>query len=402
MIKKAVIGIFAFFYIPGGGLNAQTLGQTYNNVTSHSTEESNNDITSYFRIVANHITSDSSGYTLNMSLIAFRDSAHWKTGKNFKTPLNTFLRHTQISGTVNLDKSQNITNIGLKPTFAVWDKRDTALYWLSQFNQMAGNNNLSSQKFEHIEDTISLITQRRYADTLKKQKGLSDDAALIAVSDSLQKWNNTNGKLDSSKINKTFINILNIYSKKIYGTNYFELSKNISDLDNLAAKMVQQKGIVTVYPSATYNYANKKMEDYSFGFTYLVGLSRNPKKKPWQFQVQGSIDDKDTTSAKSVNNFVPSLSGSMGINKVLAENSQKQSIMELDFSGQLKHYLMNNAKQPTPTIDATFKIQAFKNTWLPLTLSYDPGKGNLLGYINIAININNSSSSTGGTKKSGK
>ncbi|HTA26881.1 MAG TPA: hypothetical protein VK809_03785 [Bacteroidia bacterium] len=404
MIKKIAIYIVTAFFIYNGGLDAQQkLVQTYDNVTSQSTEQSNNDITSYFRIVANHITSDSSGYTLNMSLIALRDSSKWRRDTDFKNKWNTFLRHSQISGGVSLDKSQSINNINLKYTIAIWDKRDTALYWLSEFNRIVGDSNSSSKNLEHIQGTISKWTQLKYADTLKKQKGLTDDAALAAVGDSMRRWNKKDGtSLDSSKINKTFLKLLNICSQQLYNTDYFKLQRKIRDADNLAEKMVQQKGIFTAYPSTTYSYADKKMNDYSLGFTYLVGIFRNPQKKPWQFQVAGSVESKDTTSTKSVNTFSTSVNGSIGINKVLAENGQKQSIMEFNLSGQLKHYLMNSVKQTTPTIDATFKIQAIKNTWVPLTLSYNPGKGNVFGYINVTINIDKGSSSSKTATKSSK
>ncbi|WP_026769961.1 hypothetical protein [Asinibacterium sp. OR53] len=353
--------------------------KTNDSVNSRATEEYNNQLTSYFRVVADHITSGTSGYTFKMSLMSLKsikDSAKWTIDTNFVNPKNRFLRYTEINAGVNMDKSQNITNINLGSVFTILNKRDSAIYVYR--NKQSELNALS----------IMRIAKIKYYDDLIKS-GKSEPEADNITNTAFNTINLEGGK-SIGEIDKNYLKYLNAVTDSI------TKSKALSFLDyytgwhkdfNLFAKSIQRKPLWIAYPAISYNYQYGAFSKLGAGSNLLVSLNKNPEKKPLELISTVSYYFQDDTATTKVSLEQSIGDFSLGVNKILLENEKGESQMELKFSGDYS-YVFNTAKDRGKlTANAVFKYKLFQSVWLPLTVSYDPSKGNLFGFISVTINF---------------
>ena len=82
---------------------------------------------------------------------------------------------------------------------------------------------------------------------------------------------------------------------------------------------------------------------------------------------------------------------SAGINFSLFQGNAHKSIIEfkpyLEYQSILSTTI-NNEKKDLFTANADLRIRITDNLWIPFTLKYDVKKGNFLGFLNVALNMN--------------
>ena len=343
-----------------------------------STEEFNSKLTNYIRVVADHITNDKSGYTLKMSLLALKDSSSWTTDNDFLSNKIRFLRNTEIAGGVTLNNNQKIAGLNLGFTFTLLNRRDSAVFVYIR-------PGITKER-----SRIGVVANQQYFSSLIKSGQSKENAQKIADAAllTLNKYNISHNEDDIDPTFKSFLDKATKQSSSFKGLTYREaFERSISDFVNYT-KSVQRKPLWTIYPSASYDYSGGGFDKIGFGSTFLAGLGKNLQRKPWELDIEGGFYAQNDTSSQKTDMDEHVAFISAGINKVLLQNDRGESKMEFKFDGKYQYNFQKNVIQQTPTINATFKVLVIKSLWIPLTVSYDPNKGNVFGFINVAVNIN--------------
>jgi hypothetical protein len=373
-MKNLLLLFLLFSFCCKSYAQVRTAWQLYQDVSSHATEEYNSKITSYMRVVADHVTSDKSGYTFKMSLIAFKNQQKLDDIEFLKR-INRFLRYAEVSGGVSFNKQQKINNINAGAVFTLLNRRDTAVYVFK--------NKIAQITVQDIMRNAS----RNYINFLieKKGKTLTEADSIAGVS-----MNTVNfvGGHAVSEVDADFIPFLNQESRLQTGLTFPEFYQVMYDDFDKFSKTVQRRPLWTLFPSLSYNYLESGWEKIGGGSEFLVSLGKDVNKKPWELVARLSYYQENDTATKKINLNSKTGSFSLGINKVLLENSQGESQMELKFSSEFPHNFSKAATQKNPTLNLDFKYKLFQSVWLPITISYDPERGNLAGFLNITMNLN--------------
>jgi len=159
---------------------------------------------------------------------------------------------------------------------------------------------------------------------------------------------------------------------------------------SIAAKYAR-KPLWTFSPTGTYDRINKQGQ-YSLSSDFTVGLGKDLNKKPWEIEIKGLFKIQNDTTVKKTNYDSKPFSFSLGINKILVENEEKESKMEFKFFTQYDHQfgvVPAGTEKDLFTLNSTLRINVFKSLWLPLTIKYDPKNSNFLTYFSVTANIGN-------------
>ncbi len=159
---------------------------------------------------------------------------------------------------------------------------------------------------------------------------------------------------------------------------------------SIAAKYAR-KPLWTLSPTGNYDLVNKQGQ-YSLSSDFTVGLGKDLNKKPWEIEIKGLFKIQNDSTVKKTNYDSKPFSFSLGINKILVENEDKESKMEFKFFTQFDHQFGTvpaGTEKDLFTLNSTLRINVFKSLWLPLTIKYDPKNSNFLTYFSVTANIGN-------------
>jgi hypothetical protein len=158
---------------------------------------------------------------------------------------------------------------------------------------------------------------------------------------------------------------------------------------NIAEKY-RRKPLWTFTPTGAYNRLTRQGE-YSFTSYFTVGLGKTGKA-PWELEANSSFIIKNDTALKASNYENKLFSISVGVNKVLMQNKDKQSTMEFKFFSQYDRQfgkVPDGVDKSIFTLNSTLRVNVFKSLWLPVTLKYDPDNHNFLGVFSVTANLGN-------------
>jgi hypothetical protein len=157
------------------------------------------------------------------------------------------------------------------------------------------------------------------------------------------------------------------------------------------AEKYARKPLWTFTPDFTYNKTDKQA-GYSFASAFTVGLGKDITKKPWEFEIKSLFKIENDTSEKKINYDSKPFNVSVGVNKVLLQNEEKESKMEFKFFSQYDYQFGKVGAGKDAglfSLNTTFRINVFKSLWLPITLKYDPKNSNFLGFFAVTANLGN-------------
>lgn len=128
-----------------------------------------------------------------------------------------------------------------------------------------------------------------------------------------------------------------------------------------------------------------------FHTEFLKGINKyNETKNDLELNIRSQLQLVDDTLKagrdlkRAIFNFEP------GINLVINTKSTKKSYLELKFSGGYYHNfgtLYANEDRDRIFVNGTVRVRIMNDIWIPFEVKYDPGNGNLLGFINVRANF---------------
>ena len=367
-------------------------------VSEQKTANSKDILTTFFKAGIENLTGDDRKFSFNSSFFGI-DSIFRKKGKSPTYEQERKWRNNSLNFGFTSDSTNSIskfdagftisiinqTNIKLKD----FDPKDTqtlkemgilidaiAVEFLTYFGNKhpAEYNNLATNKLV----SKSWTDANKTSDYKKLHpfilEALKDPAFINAV------------MTDASIANKPDkIELERAVDLILKGTDPF-----IQTYTNIAERYAR-KPIWTITPTGAYDRTTKQGE-YGLASDFTVGLTKNPERKPWETEAKLRYRMGNDTTIKSANYKNKPFSISLGVNKVLIQNEEKESKMEFKFFTQYD-YQFGSAKQATDTelftLNSTLRINIYKSLWLPLTIKYDPKNANVFGYFSFTANLGN-------------
>ncbi|HXU26647.1 MAG TPA: hypothetical protein VN698_05385, partial [Bacteroidia bacterium] len=154
-----------------------------------------------------------------------------------------------------------------------------------------------------------------------------------------------------------------------------------------------------LYESNINNFGNKALWTLSGSYSYtkkttvqtefLKGLVNPKKSMGLELDIVGSFSSNDTL-VNAVTTNRQAVTGSLGLNWVIAKNTANQSIVEFKASASYKYIgagLIANEDNNVLMANGTLRIRITNSLWLPIDIKYDPKSGKIFGFLNIVTNF---------------
>jgi hypothetical protein len=310
-----------------------------------------------------------------------------------------FLRTTSVNLSVTGDSINNIAKIGGGFSIVLYDGKDIKYKKFAAFYRTSkARINLSH------EVEINNAIKKSIKNIIAEDDRANANSSIDAFNDS---WNKADQDDDFSTLAPFIFELLK--DRRLFIKVKAELATGgITDGDINSAILLLQEGknslnnafdtlsklsarkpLWTFTPDITYDRVEKQAT-YSFATEFVVGIGRNVEKKPWELEIKSQYKIQRDTSVKATNYGSKPFFVSVGANKVLVENKEKESQMELKFFAQYDRQfgkVPTGEKQQLLTFNSTFRVKVFRSLWLPVTIKYDPENGRVFGLFSITANI---------------
>jgi hypothetical protein len=376
-------------------------------VSKQKTANTQDILTNLFRAGIDNFLGDDRKFSFSSSFFGIDSIFRSKKAEPLSFCRERSLRNHSFDITVEGDSSNNITKIGGGFTFTLINKKDIECKKVQQ------------KDFARLKNDMNLFAEITKSATLRAEGDINSDASLNssekmnlkkAMNDS---WNEADQKHDYSLLHSRIINALKFIqgdaTTKIALVQKIPAEKNSlvtqEDFDKFiggyidgkdvfqedfeyVAEKYARKPLLTFSPNIVYDRVNKQSV-FSFASNFTAGIGK-VGKKPWEVEIKSLFKVENDTSIKKTNYDNKLLSVSAGVNKVLLQNSEKESRMEFKFFSQYDYQFGNLAMgshRSIFTLNTTLRINVFKSLWLPITLKYDPYNHNFLGLFSLTANL---------------
>lgn len=123
----------------------------------------------------------------------------------------------------------------------------------------------------------------------------------------------------------------------------------------------------------------------------LKGIVNPNRRSNLEIDFSASLNFLDDTARKGRDLKRNVLRVEPGLNWVLKEKANQQSLVEFKISGEYRHIsgtLYKNESRNQFTFNGSFRIRIIQDIWIPLDFKYDPKKGNVFGFLSVKANFN--------------
>jgi hypothetical protein len=133
----------------------------------------------------------------------------------------------------------------------------------------------------------------------------------------------------------------------------------------------------------------------------LKGVTKPNSRTNLELDIKASVNWVDDSLTKGRNLQRNFFRFEPGFNWVIKQKGNKQSFLELAFSGQYNHFFSGwyrSEMQDKLYFNGTLRVRIFNDFWISLTFNYDPKTGNVLGFLNVTTNFSSLGSLLKGSK----
>jgi len=373
------------------------------------TANSKDIFTSLYRAGINNLLGDDHTFSFSSSFFGI-DSIFRKKGTTLEYEKERKMRQKSFNIGITGDSNNSITKLSGGFTFTLINKKDITKKFEDGDTKKLQNISLfvSEIKKKIIDYVVENYIEKIYnQDEYKGQAKRLKDSVKTVINNS---WNNAAKKHDFSNLHPYIKEALGSVDLESEMTNSISVSSIYSQTEimDITKSYVQGKDFMhKVYVDIAEKYARKllwtftpdfiydrvnKQAGFSFASDLTFGLGKNYDKKPWEFEIKTTFKIENDTSVNKTNYRNNPFSFSVGINKVLLENEDKESKMEFKFLTQYDYQFGNvpvGIDAGIFTLNSTLRINVYRSLWLPLTLKYDPVNNNFLGIFAVTANLGN-------------
>lgn len=327
-----------------------------------------------FQLAAKNIFGNDGELSFSSTLFGLADSIK----KNIE--VDTIFRKLQwarnISFSLNgkMDSAQRIATFGGGINIAIINKRDINLQD-TYFNRV----------MENVETKIA-NTRARILDILTENK--TDEERIKINKDIAVKFAAFKTSGEAGDLGDEYLQILkNSFHVEDPKAFFFQADELYNTwLEDLKIKPVWTIG---------FNYMRNtilKSDTCKIRSEFLAGIKQKIKPsgkmpKPWEFNASFFINlHKNSDTATDSKTAAP-FHIEAGLNKILLQDDDGASQMELKFFGGFDKDLSIKNQKGIFTANATYRYRVFGDFWVPVTISYDPKSGTMLGFASLTFNL---------------
>lgn len=357
--------------------NAQTVARTGNNLldankmsAADKSGNANDALTNFYQLSLRNIFGKNGEISVSTTVFGLLDSLNNKIEVDTLYSKYRWARNIQINASGKIDSANNISSLGGGVTVSIVNRRDLTRK-TSAFSEL-----------EPIEMAISEVKKKALrsatgnAGVRAAFAGQNDvDSAIIAsISASISRFRTSHNPAD---LDTNFVNEL---KKAGDLKKYMTLVRQDDSMFRAIQKNIERRGLWTA--GATYRRHPQTGNDtLGFQTDYIVGLGRNTERKLWEFAAAAFVKSfKDTALSQA-----SAAHAEVGLNKVLLEDKDRNSRMELKFFASYDQVLTGN-NDPVFAGNLTWRISVFKDLWLPVAVKYDDN-GKLWGFLSVTYNL---------------
>lgn len=338
-----------------------------NGINNQKTANSQDILSNIFRTSITNLLGKSKSFQFNTTLYGL-DSFF---NKNNRSNVDTLYRkqksarNIQINLSVKADSNSNkIASFSVGATIAVINKR-----------------NITTSDFS------SIIAKFKTLEKLRKNINIQIAAKNPGIISELQdSWSKYDISHDYKDLDSHIIEAL---EKRSTAEKLFLQRDSIHIEYQRITAINAEKPLLTIAPNYAYNRISKQSA-FSVNASFLDGIGNPVNRKPWELEAKASLSiEGDSTIIEPNYNNKP-FTISVGINKVLRQDNNRASTLELkgffEYNEQLGNVSSENVAGKV-TFNSTLRVKLYKSIWLPLTLSYDVKHSNILGFLSLTANI---------------
>ncbi len=339
-------------------------------------------LTSFFQVAVDNLTGSNKElkFASNPFAIMLKANPSLSLDKNYIK--YKALRNLNFSFDAKLDSNYHFNGFASSITYALINRRDYTVY--DQFIDLVL---LKNRDYHLLHEAIAIAIN-----------GISDTVLRKKVREQELKLFNTKGftfdQLDDDV--KTIIlqaakdDNLNSFVNAVKSNPELSIAdsaaKNFNDVKN----SFQNKHLLTIGVADTTYNDGFFFQNVLFSAESVKGFLKpeNSVNLQWDIKVNDLLGNDSLKTSRNLNRQI--LNIEPGINLIIKNKSNQQSLVEFKLSGSYNHILNGlhaNESKDSTTINGTLRIRIINDLWIPLEIKYDPKNGNVFGFLNVRLNF---------------
>ena len=342
-------------------------------------------LTSFFQLAFNNLTGNNKELNFNSNPFAIMLKSNPVLAKDVNYYKYRALRKTNFSFGIKLDSSFRFHGFSSGIKYALIDKRDSSTSKLLFENLRNDSLGIESDK---LQGELSKCAKK--IPFTERKKFIADVNEFFAKNIPFNQLPNSVRDTIKNIIQEdkdSYPLISEMVEKNPSSNMMSEQRKRYDNLKNeIKNDLLWTAGVSDTTYKDQFFFSN-----ILFKTELVKGIGKNKPGSNWEFNIQAALNLLDDTLAKgrdlkrSIFSFEP------GLNWVVRNKSNDQSLLEFKFSGSYNHNFGNlykGERKDSVTFNGTLRIRVIGDIWVPLEIRYDPKSGNVFGFINIRLNFN--------------
>ena len=339
-------------------------------------------LTSFFQLAFDKLTGKNKELKFSSNPYAIMLRANPELAIDSAYIRHKVLRNLNFNFSLKLDTSYKFNGFSSGVTYAIVNRRDYTVY--NEFLQAVNDKNAPIHRFNEVIGTVlSGIDDEELANKLEKEGNqlFQDDKFLYSkLSPGVKHIIDSLLALPEFGRAAALINANPTLSFRTLTTNAFDSIK----------KLFQNKLLWTASVADTTYKDNFLFSNIVFSSQLLKGISDPSKRSNVEIDIRTAFNLLGNTTRtgrdlkRSIFSFEP------GLNWVLKSREDKP-MLEFKFNGSYKHIfngLYPGEEENKLEFQGTVRVRVLADIWVPLQFTYDPKKGNVLGFLSVRFNFN--------------
>ena len=388
------LSILLLFILIFGFANAQDAAVNKEKTRTAADLKSGNSqdvLTSFFQIGFNDLISREHSFSFASSIMAIRaktDSNIW-IDKNYKK-VGNFSRNFSFGFTTKLDSNNKFAGNTLNLKYAIINMRDKSVFSFELPNQSEWNKTAAAALNEYVN------FEKDSAKNTSQDFNVFNSKNYLAASNYV--FPGHEKPTPYSKLPPKYKEILaGQLTKSASFQNYTgdSFQSYVFQAYDMLSKQIGNRPLLTLASNLSSDASGKLFNAIDINLEYLQGLY-NLKDFASKFNFSNVEADAkaafDDSAAVAKRPHRQILSGSVGLNWIVARDKQRKSFVEFKASATDAYILTGLLKDKNEainkfTFDGTLRLRITNNFWIPMDIKYDPGSHNLFGFVSIKTNF---------------
>jgi hypothetical protein len=292
------------------------------------------------------------------------------------------LRDLNFSVAAKLDSSYKFNGFSSGIKYALINRRDETVSRL--FLSMVAEDKKTQELFalnNAIEGFISTIGDATVQNNVREEKTKFFKGDIS--------FNQLSGELKQKIVDLAKANDLKFLSGMMTADAKFNIKKTSQQVYNDVKTYFNNRLLWTIGITDTTYKDQFMFSNIVISSELLKGID-SMKNADAELNVKAAVQyvDDSTISGRDLKRSIFSIEP--GINFVLKNKNTEKSVFEFKLSGSYYHTfkkLYPGEDRNRVTLNGTIRIRIINDIWIPIEIKYDPGSGNVFGFLNVRANF---------------